>query len=203
MSRLFPNKYSGKNERAKHDQYPTPLKPVHAMCNEVRKTIDKRHNLTVLDPCAGDGVWGLTWKNMYGVKKLYGIDIDDSLEMPRDFDGWQTANFMEAKMANHKFDLIISNPPFNQAEEFLYRSFEVLNDFGTIAFLLPLAFMSSIGRYERIFDVMEIRPYHIVVSSRRIDFTGQGNPHLDVAMFIWTANNWMKYTTMSWVDWEE
>jgi len=203
MSRLFPNKYSGDNERAENDQYFTPSQPVWAFCLELEQHLFRPFlPKNVLDPCAGTGVWGQTWKSLYGAHRLYGMDIDDTLEKPEGYDGWQSGDFLTSTTGNFKADLIISNPPFNQAEAFVHRAHEVANEYATIAFLLPLAFMSTIGRFGRLYNTYDKRPSNIIVSSRRIDFTGQGNPHTEVAMFVWTNESWEARTQISWIDWK-
>ena len=90
MSRLFPNKYSGNNKRAENDQYFTPSQPVWAFCLELEQHLFRPFlPKNVLDPCAGTGVWGQTWKSLYGTHRLYGMDIDESYKQVPKF--WQEA----------------------------------------------------------------------------------------------------------------
>jgi len=203
MGRLLANKYSGENKRREHDQYITPIKPVVALVNllgnELTFSVD-----SILDPCAGYGVWGKVVKSIFTEATLYGIDIDDSLTKPDMYDFWQTDDYLNGNLANKKFDLIISNPPFKLAEKFVIESFKHVAYGGTIAFMFPLGFVSSVGRYKRMFSSPEYKPNKILVSSRRIDFTGQGSPHTDIAMFIWHAvGKGTEHTFVDWFDWEE
>ena len=42
---------------------------------------------------------------------------------------------------NKKYDLIITNPPFSLAQEFIEKSFELLEPYGFIAMFLKIQFM--------------------------------------------------------------
>lgn len=202
MGRLLANKYSGENQRLEHDQYLTPLKPVVALVNLLKDNVIQYQPEFILDPCAGKGVWGQVVKSTYTDSILYGVDIDDTLPQPAMYDYWYTGDFIGNHMANKKFDLIISNPPFKLAEKFVYEAFNHIAFGGVIAFMLPLGFMSSVGRYKRIFTT-DFKPDRIFVSSRRIDFTGQGSPHTDIAMFVWGGNSSLiTPTEVKWFDWE-
>ena len=201
MGRLLGNKYSGDNQRLEHDQYLTPLKPVVSLVDLVRGYINYPLEY-ILDPCAGKGVWGQVVKSIYTESLLYGIDIDETLEKPDMYDYWQTGDFLDGNLSNKKFDLIISNPPFKLAEKFVIESFNHIGHGGTIAFMFPLGFMSSVGRYNRMFTT-KYRPDKILVSSRRIDFTGQGSPHTDIAMYLWFMDGLDRGTQVEWFDWEK
>ena len=204
MGRLLGNKYSGDTERRQYDQYLTPTKPVVAVANILKKDIIKFPPETILDPCAGEGIWGQVLGSIFTEARVYGVDIDESLEKPDFFDYWHTGDFIGSHMANKKFDLIVSNPPFKLAEKFVTEAFRHVAHMGVIAYMFPLGFMSSVGRYNRLFKGFTYRPDHIYVSSRRIDFTGQGSPHTDIAMYIWKAEGkGTTQTTIEWFDWEE
>ena len=208
MGRLMPYRYTGENKRAENDQYFTPPEPVEKFCRYIEqvKPYSVAYPATILDPCAGTGVWGNTYKSIFNHSTLYGIDIDTSLEKPEGFDFWQTGSFLDSNLTNKKFDIIISNPPFNLAEKFVHEGFKHLASYGLLAYLLPLAFLSSIGRNIRVFNANK-NPNEVIVSSRRIDFTGQGNPHTNVAMFIWYDMELRQYgtvdTEVTWLDWAE
>lgn len=203
MGRLLGNKYTGEVKRVKYDHYPTPIKPVDAICKILSLRMMAYAPENILDPCAGNGVWGRTIKKIYTEAQLYGVDIDPNLEKPPEYDFWHTGDYINNYMANKKFDLIISNPPFKLAEQFIMESFKHITFGGTIAFMLPLGFMGSVGRYKRLFTNKN-KPNHIIVSSRRIDFTGQGSPHTDIAMYIWYGySKGVPITNIEWFDWEE
>ena len=208
MGRLMPYKYSGKVDREKNDQYFTPSKPVERLCKEIIciKPYNIYYPYNILDPCAGTGIWGATYHSLNNRGELYGVDIDPNMKKPEAYDYWDNDNFLTMDFRSKKFDVIISNPPFKHAEEFVVKGLSLLAEGGHLAYLLPLAFMSTVGRFERLFN-NGLHPDEIMVSSRRIDFTGQGNPHTDVAMFVWYSMDMRKYgssdTIMHWFDWEK
>ena len=84
MVQLLPNKYKGENERATFDQYFTPYKPVYAFCKEVARHVGVLSPETILDPCAGEGMWGTVFKEelVRGQAYLVGADIDTKLPKP-------------------------------------------------------------------------------------------------------------------------
>lgn len=77
-------------------------------------------------------------------------------------------------------DLIISNPPFSLALEFLQKS---LQEAGTVCYLLRLNFLGSQKR--RAFWQAN-RPSHVLVLSKRPCFTGDGKTDsIEYAWFCW------------------
>ncbi len=78
------------------------------------------------------------------------------------------------------FGLIITNPPFRQAEAFCRRALEAKGPRGCVAMLLRLAFLESAARYEfhREFPVTAL---HVFTS--RPSFTSDGKT--DSAAYAW------------------
>jgi hypothetical protein len=197
---LLGNQYKGENKRAKFDRYNTPIEPVYAFCDKVAGFNVPKN---ILDPCAGDGTWGLVYKKLCGnTPFLVGVDIDPMIEPALEFDKWINYDFLQKDFADTKFDVIISNPPFSLSEEFIHKGLSLLSPRGVMAYMLNLTFMSSIGREERLFN-NGLQPQQIIVSSRRIDFTGQGSPHTEIGMFIWYRPYLGASTRVEWLDWEK
>lgn len=203
MGRLLGNKYSGENERKEFDQYFTPPEVVDACTDYFLWYIgNEAYPGSILDPCAGHGVWGNSLANKIVSSKLVGIDIDKSLEKPKGFDEWHNFDFIKGlESNNNQFDYIISNPPFKDSQRFVEVGMSYLREGGWMVYLLNESFLNSIGRYEDIFTSQWYRPEHVAISSRRVDFTGQGNPHTLVALFIWRLGKTVE-TTINWFDWK-
>ena len=91
----------------------------------------------VLDPCCGHGaildVLRPSFHNAWGFDKYTEFESD-------------TRDFFEF---NDSAEMIVTNPPFNSASEFIEHSMSVTE---TAWFLLPLDYLSSKGRYGRIFQ---------------------------------------------------
>lgn len=122
----------------------------------------------ILDMGAGDGRWGSTIKQQIlnsrerfpdvTVPLLYGLDIRD-LPKPELFDRW----FVGEEQGNvykiipkippeHNFQMIVSNPPYSIAEDFLDVALDLVNrDSGMIIFLLSLNWLASEKRYNRFY----------------------------------------------------
>jgi len=205
---LLGDKYKGENKRARFDRYNTPIEPVIAFCHKVYDILTEythypnKYSWNVLDPCAGDGRWGTVYKSLFQSAELTGVDVDPMVDPAPEFDVWHNYDFLQKDFGDEKFHTIISNPPFSLSEEFIHKGLSVLAHSGVMAYMLNLTFMSSIGREQRLFNA-GLNPTKIIVSSRRIDFTGQGSPHTEIGMFVWDKSCLGEPTTVEWIDWEK
>lgn len=80
-------------------------------------------------------------------------------------------------------DLIITNPPFSLAQEFIGYAIPRAN---TTIMLLRLNFLASIKRYEW---WKQHSPTSLFVLSKRPSFTGEGTDATDYAWFVWDKTN--------------
>jgi hypothetical protein len=76
-------------------------------------------------------------------------------------------------------DLIITNPPFSLAQEFINHS---LKHASCTILLLRVNFLASIKRYEW---WKQIPPTALHILSKRPSFTGSGTDATDYAWFVW------------------
>tara|TARA_B110000858_G_scaffold184428_1_gene225643 strand:- start:310 stop:891 length:582 start_codon:yes stop_codon:yes gene_type:complete len=76
-------------------------------------------------------------------------------------------------------DLIITNPPFSLAQEFITKSCKQAE---TVIMLLRLNYLGSITRHEW---WKEYSPTSLYVLSKRPSFTGKGTDATDYAWFVW------------------
>ena len=83
-------------------------------------------------------------------------------------------------------DLIITNPPFNLAQEFLQKS---LIEAASVWYLLRLNFLES---KKRVKFWEHNPPTHLLVLSARPSFTGKGTDATGYAWFGWDYNNTCK-----------
>ena len=87
---------------------------------------------------------------------------------------------------NFKSDLIVTNPPFSLALEFLEKS---LREAEVVVYLLRLNFLGSQKRkpfWEK------NPPSHIFVLSKRPSFTGKGTDATEYAWFVWDKKGAIK-----------
>ncbi len=141
--------------RNKYDFYPTPIEPIEKILSE----IDFSNVSHFVEPCRGDGA-------IYDL-----VDCDKSFSELSDGINYFSTDF--------KTDLIITNPPFSIALEFLQKS---LIESKTVVYLLRLNFMGSQKRKE---FWQKNPPTHLFTLSKRPSFTGKGTDATEYAWFVW------------------
>ncbi len=172
--------------RKAHDYYVTPVSQIKIFLN---KLIDIHpyffHNARILDPCAGGDVsqnmsYPQALKEILVSTNITTMDIrEDSLaEIKQDFLTYQRKG---------EFDIIIGNPPYTMAAQFLEKSMELLEDGGSVIFLLRSGFLASEKRQELFAKVGY--PDYEFMHSKRISFTGEGSPSDNHCHFIWTKGS--------------
>ena len=144
-------------ERNAYDFYPTPSEPINQILNE----IDFTTVTSFLEPCKGDGAI----LNLIpdGITKHY-AEIREGIDYLKYI---------------YKVDLIVTNPPFSIALEFLQKS---LRESKTVVYLLRLNFLGSQKRKQFWTDNP---PTHTFVLSKRPSFTGKGTDATEYAWFVW------------------
>lgn len=143
----------------------------------------------ILDPGAGSGEFGAAInrynKEIFGksLPHLTGVEIRkeerDNLKdlydyiILGDYLSWSTTS---------TYDLIIGNPPYNQAMEFVEKSLSLLKPDGKLIFLLRTAFLESKKRYYfwKRYPITDL-----YVLSSRPSFTGKGIDATSYSWFIW------------------
>lgn len=167
--------------RADSDLYATPMKLVNAtLLNLI--PLDVTRIRKILDIGAGDGRWGTVAKNIcFNADTLVGVGIRPT-EKPEGFTEWYVADFLKWE-SNHKFDLIVSNPPYFAAEKIIRRAWDMLVDGGIMIMLLRLSFQAGIGRYKGLWQ--EMPPRLVGVCPRRPSFYGTGTNGTDYGVYQW------------------
>ena len=159
----------------------------------------------VLDPGAGSGVWGKAIKERYTNTSLVGVELQH-LTMPEGYALWLSGyDFLDQTIDYGNFDLVIGNPPYSLAEEFLERSYNMLNPGGWLVFLLRLSFLESHKRFSKYYqDYTSMKPFSIWVSTRRVSFTGNRKSDNTAYMVGAWRKDWGVYNTntyLKWLDW--
>lgn len=91
-------------------------------------------------------------------------------------------DFLEHDFKDKKFDIIIGNPPYSLAKEFIEKCFELQSDNGVVIMLLRTAFLESKSRYE-FWQKNPLTELHIL--SKRPSFTGKGTDATSYSWFVW------------------
>ena len=174
-------------DRHKSDYYVTPQKDIEDFMNHFQKVVLKKDDsdmqkLDWLDPCCGgDSENGASYldviKRFYNPSKICGIDIrtDSKADVVMNYLDCEKEN-----MSNH--DIIISNPPFYLAEDFIKKSLQLVNEDGYVIMLLRLNFFGSKKRKEIFENNM---PEYCFVHHKRISFMNGATDSIEYAHFIW------------------
>lgn len=157
------------------DYYVTPINEIEKFLKNI--SIDGK----ILDPCAGgDSINKMSYpvalKNIYGDIDITTLDIrEDSLAEIK-------ANYLNYNCKN-QYDVIITNPPFNQAFEIIKKALDDVKDGGKVIMLLRLNFL---GSKERNKWLLNNPPSEIWVHTKRMSFIkGKGTDSIEYAHYIW------------------
>ena len=132
-------------KRMESDNYATPIKTINKFLDYWYPLNDK----LILEPSAGKGNICKSIKDRHPLSKIIANEIrkEENDNLSKVSDIVYNLDFLNFK-GDMAFDLIISNPPFSLAKEFLEKCFEVANDNTDIVMLLRLAFLESRKRYD-------------------------------------------------------
>lgn len=175
-------------DRHKSDYYVTPT-------NEILKFIDYSKQYInfdkedILDPCAG-GDKNHKMSYPYAFAKR-GYEINDTLDLRQDSKAKIKDDFLKYN-PNKKYDIVISNPPFNFALDFIQKGLSLLKEDGYLVFLLRLNFFGSKIRNE---FLLQNIPEYVFIHSKRMSFTDNGKKDsIEYAHFVFRKNNPNSFT---------
>ncbi len=149
----------------------------------------------VLDPCAGEGNILDVVSDIIGVSNVIAYEIDPTRAAVCDSKGYTAINRIDEGVAAfektvcrdalsskpwHSVDLVIMNPPYRRAQEFVERACDEMSSTnGTVAALLPLTWVESIKRYE----FHRVCPGDFYFMAQRPSFTGDNKT--DSVGYMW------------------
>lgn len=135
-----------------------------------------------LDPAAGDGAF-LKNKNANWTALEIQPRFQQDLENLVGANNVIIDNYLDAKLLPI-YNVIITNPPFSLALEFIKRSIELKPNF--VILLLRLNFLGSVERSDYLREHMP----DIYVLPNRPSFNGKGSTDsIEYAWFIWRSDN--------------
>ena len=166
------------------DYFPTPPWATRALFQEILKPNwlfphqpkDDVLLETCLEPACGGG-------HMVKVLQEYFLEVE-SCDVA-DYGQDRIADFLSSDVAGD-YDFIITNPPFNLAEEFVLKALPMARQ--CVAIFARTQFMESIGRYERLFKPHP--PQFIAQFSERVPIvkgrlSATASTATSYAWFIW------------------
>lgn len=166
-------------ERKLCDFYATPISCVENFMGRYNGVISG----DILEPSAGDGniIQGLRNENVKGHITAIEIRGEEEDKLNEISDEVIITDFLEWN-TDRKFDVIIGNPPYTYAIEFVKKCLSLLSDDGKLIFLLRTSFLESKSRH----DFWQDNPLSgLYVLSKRPSFTGKGSDSSSYSWFIW------------------
>lgn len=129
----------------------------------------------ILEPAAGAGAMLGPLAERFREAQLAALDINPRAE------GIAADDFLRPRFTA-QFDLVFTNPPYNQAMEFAVQGLNVTRHGGYVVLLLRLAFLES---QKRASWLRENMPESVWVLSKRPSFDGKGTDSAAYAWFVW------------------
>ena len=179
--------------RDPNDHYPTPIPTVEAALALLPPTF---RPVDILDPGAGDGVWGRVACRRWRSAELHGVELRD-VEQNGAYDLWYKNTDFRLLNRSCQYDLVIGNPPYKHAEEFVRLSLQCLDADGYLLFLLRLAFLEGQERGRDLWRRLPPKAVHVCsarpsfTQDKRTDATAYG-------VFCW-QKGWQGETQLGWV----
>jgi len=181
---------SQRNEsRDSLDDFPTPPWATRALLTHI--LTDNFANLNCLEPACGRGYMARPLLERFS--QIEASDIHN-------YGYGKVLNFLDSNYKENQFDWVITNPPFNLAEQFIYEAQKV-SRIG-VAILARTVFLESIGRYNRLFS--RTPPNKIAQFSERVPMVRgrvdqKASTATGYAWFIWDKNLKTTESTVCWV----
>lgn len=159
--------------RTVNDFYPTPRIAIDTFLNKWKPDVNSK----LFEPCGGNGalIDGLT---------ANGLDVVGACDINPQRNDIMKQDFLKLTNLPVDADTIITNPPFNLAEEFVRKSFDL--GINTVAILIKATWFSAAKRT----DLFEThRPSKKLDYTFRIDFMGKGSPVMECCWIVWEGKN--------------
>jgi len=181
-------------ERIEHDYYATNPQSVRDFLD-----VHPVEGSSFYEPCCGEGHISKVLKEYFPdalhlstdiIDRDYGDGAEDFLR--DDYEPRLLEFFQEGGAVEDKFDWIITNPPFKEAQKFIQKSLELTNV--GVAMFLKIQFLEGQSRKEWLKN--SPLKYVYVFSSRQ--FTMRNGEELDPK----TGKKWANTMCFAWFVWE-
>lgn len=173
------------------DYYVTPVKDIEIFLGELDKTITIDMDKCTLDPCAG-GDDNNSMSYPTALHNYYKIPIENikTIDIREDSLADEKCDYLETTL-DYKSHVIITNPPFNRALEFIQKALNDVEDSGYVIMLLRLNFLETKTRKE-FFD--RYMPKWIFVHHKRLSFiSGGGTDSVAYAHYVWQKGDYPEF----------
>lgn len=196
-----------KNAKDRHisDYYITPKNCIKDFLNEWlldlrgefwddRLCVGERPDRALwLDPCAGgDEKHGMSYPEV--IEELFG-EVAGTIDIRKDSLAECKGDFLKMDfIEDEKYDVVITNPPFNLAREIIEKSFECVKESGYVVMLLRLNFFGSKARKP---FWNQYLPTWAYVHHKRMSFTDDGNTDsIEYMHTVWVKGHSPAFTML-------
>lgn len=172
-------------DRNKFDYYVTPKTEIHKFLSEFLKNHKEIKYFNILDPCAGGDIKNAASYPDVINDSLTKCDIT-TLDIREDSRAqYKGVDYLTVDVKDYckrRPNIIITNPPFYLAEDFIKKALEDVEKDGYVITLLRLNFLGSQARNKWLLNNM---PYEIYVHAKRMSFTADGKTDsIEYAHFV-------------------
>ena len=184
------------NERDKHiaDYYVTPVKKIYEFLNRFKKHEDIfSRNIKILDPCAGgDEINDMSYPVALNV---FNSDLKiDTMDIRDDSRADVKCDFLQADTKG-KYDVIITNPPFNISLDVINKALDDVKDGGFVIMLLRLNYFG--GKVRRSLWENNM-PKYCFVHNKRISFLANGkSDSIEYCHMVWQKGYNPEFTKLA------
>lgn len=172
------------------DYYVTPIPDIINFLKYASQYIDFK-NKHILDPCAGgDKFHDMSYPTAF---EMCGLTITDTVDIRADSKAQIKCDFFKYH-PSMMYDIVISNPPFYQALDFIIHGLNLVKDGGYVIYLLRLNFLGSKMRNKFLRTYV---PEYIFVHSNRMSFTDdEKTDSIEYAHFCWKKGSNTQYSKL-------
>jgi len=143
----------------------------------------------ILEPSAGTGSFVAAARQVWPTAKIAAIDLHERHEeacLAAFATRFDALDFLQLRgSALVRADLVLGNPPYSLAEEFVRHALSGIEVGATVAFLLRLSFLGSKGRLLGLFKEHPLR-YLIPVAGRPSFTPNRKTDQMEYGVFVWT-----------------
>lgn len=169
--------------RRESDFYATPLESVYSFLDAYNgiKPSDK-----ILEPSAGNGAILHALASRGYKNRITAVEIrPEEIGLYFFTNDVRYGDFLNMDF-EERFDVIIGNPPYSLAQEFIDKALSILNPGGRLIFLLRTNFLESEKRFKWWQDKT---PRGLYTLHKRPSFTGKGTDATSYSWFVWELSD--------------
>lgn len=184
--------------RPDYDFYTTPVADIRKALSYIFSEEDFSIPLMVLDPCAGNGAFAEAINAETTKWDIQQIDI-----VQREAELTQCGDFLTIKPMP-VFDIVIFNPPYLLATEFVERAMQWLDTGGVAVVFAKLDFLAGRKRYKRLFGEFNLSRVIVNVGRVHCKYNGDENDKqkstTESAWFVFTKERQTNLPTIEWLE---